>query len=148
MPVNTEAEFEESPFSPDAEQQRLQKNFKDYLIATAISGGKSGYHGSDRIPAEHLFISPGIIEVQSNEEVPDPDTGEHRKSQIVLQRDENDEVVAIEVRCSCGTITLIHLNPNDSDIQEVKKQGVDIDELKGMTELHRQEQKPDGRVFG
>lgn len=89
----------------------LQKNFKDYLVARKISGKLEGIGSDARIPSERIIESGKKVEISDD---PSHIVKGDKKTTIVVQRNEDGEITNIEVLCSCGEKTTIALDFGDT----------------------------------
>ncbi len=91
---------------PLNEEKRRQENFNDFLDLPNIAGAAPGLSDSKRIPKEKLNERHSKIRIAD-----DPKLHRHNdeRSTVIVNRNENDEIVSIEVLCSCGEKTVIKL---------------------------------------
>lgn len=101
-------------FSWEAEDERLQKGFKDFLIVPEIGGSQHSYDSNRRIPAEHTTDSGQVVEIARDDSVDVP--VQHDHNNILVHRNHDNEITHIEIVCTCGRKTLIRLESDDEHI--------------------------------
>ena len=127
-------------------EKRLQDNFKDYLLARKISGKKSFSQYKSRIPAELLSDLGDTVQIED-----DPIFVEHSiedSSTVIINRDDNDEVVSIDVICSCGrktTIEFDYLNSSKLDVEKEKKDSLHDYEIENKEKESKQTEDPNNQ---
>ena len=92
-------------FSREAEEERLQQHFRDFLIAPEIAGSSRTFSTSRRIPAERITDSGDVVEV--SQEVHEEEG--HGESTVLVHRNDFNEITCIEIVCACGRNTMIRL---------------------------------------
>lgn len=107
--MNSPDEFED--FSREAEEQRLQKSFKDFLIVPEIGGAQHTYHSNRRIPAEKAIDSGQIVEIAKDSAL---DDSRNDQNSVLVHRNTSNEITHIEIACTCGRKTVIRLE-SDSE---------------------------------
>lgn len=92
-------------FSTLREQERLQKNFKDYLVVGEIAGTLKGVPKGRLVQAESVLDAGGFIELQEpNEE----GLSEHT-TQAIIHKNALGQIESVEILCSCGQKTRVIL---------------------------------------
>lgn len=103
---NFHFEYEADDFTE--EEERLQDGFKDFLVARKISGREHGFADANRIPVDKLVQKGEIVEINDDPRI--EDEAKHNASTVVVHRNEDGEIVYLDVICSCGRNTLIKLD--------------------------------------
>ena len=121
MLASKKIDYEIAEFSRDHEDARLQDSFADFMRLNAITGRSVAPSQSSILSAEFVVDNKQKIEVLKDETVrPDVD---NTPLTILAHRDENDDLRALEVICSCGKHATIAL-----DYEEPKSALSDEDE--------------------
>lgn len=110
--------YDFSEFSADAEHDRLQKDFQDFLVAKHISG-------KSLVPDGHVIQSDRTVDTGEKVEIGTLDSLDTRKpnitddsehaEQVVVRRDDDGNIESIELHCSCGKITRVQFVEDDSE---------------------------------
>lgn len=110
--------YDFSEFSADAEHDRLQKDFQDFLVAKHISG-------KSQVPDGHVIQSERTVDTGEKVEIGTLDSLDTSKpgitderghaEQVVVRRDDQGNIESIELHCSCGKITRVQFVEEDSD---------------------------------
>lgn len=100
-------EFDKNP-NPTPEDDRKKQSFKDFLILRKITGKRTGLPHTHRIPKE--MLKEQISEVQVEDEPESDLTADTRPSTVLIERNANNEIVSVEVLCTCGKRTKIKLD--------------------------------------
>lgn len=100
-------------FSREAEEQRLQKSFKDFLIVPEIGGSQHTYNSNRRIPAEKTVDSGQVVEIAKDSAL---DDSPHDQNSVLVHRNTNNEITHIEIACTCGRKTIIRLESDNEHI--------------------------------
>lgn len=90
-------EFVPEDFTPDREVERKEAAFKDFLILKRISGDLKRMHKSDLIPRDIVQESGETVII----EIP-PEEQEHQNTTLLIHRNDNDDIIRIELVCSCS----------------------------------------------
>lgn len=90
-------EFVPEDFTPDKEIERKEAAFKDFLILKRISGDLKRKHKSDLIPRDIVQESGETVII----EIP-PEEQDHENTTLLIHRNDNDDIVKIELVCSCS----------------------------------------------
>jgi|GEM_PF-3146516 len=90
-------EFVPEDFTPDKEVERKEAAFKDFLILKRISGDLKRKHKTDLIPRDIVQESGETVII----EIP-PEEQEHQNTSLMIHRNEHDDIVKIELVCSCS----------------------------------------------
>ncbi|MBL8004631.1 MAG: hypothetical protein JNL36_06015 [Candidatus Kapabacteria bacterium] len=95
--MNTIKEFVPEDFTPDKEVERKEAAFKDFLVLKRISGELQRKHKTDLIPRDIVQESGETVII----EIP-PEEQEHQNTTLMIHRNDNDDIVRIELVCSCS----------------------------------------------
>ncbi len=123
--------YDFSEFSSDAEHDRLQKDFKDFLVAKHISGKAQVPDGhvisSDRTQDTGQKVEIGTIDSLDNSKTAGITDKQEHAEQVIVRRDEEDNIESIELHCSCGKITKIEFveDPNEESSSTLKAHKAD-----------------------
>lgn len=90
-------EFVPEDFTPDKEVERKEAAFKDFLVLKRISGDLKRKHKTDLIPRDIVQESGETVII----EIP-PEEQEHQNTTLLIHRNDNDDIVRIELVCSCS----------------------------------------------
>ena len=109
-------DYFENQFSSEnedkADEEILQKNFRDFLVVKKITGRFEGIGSDSRIPGERIIDSGKSIELSDD---PNHEVKSDKKTTIAVHRNENGDISFIEVICSCGEKTTIALDFGEND---------------------------------
>lgn len=108
----------------------LQKNFRDYLVARKISGKLEGIGSDSRIPAERINDSAVKVEIRDD---PGHEVKDNKKTTIVVLRNDDGEITGIEVLCSCGEKTTLSIAFGEDET--VESEDVDLMEQDGIPDV-------------
>lgn len=96
------------------EDARLKAGFKDYLNAPRISGIQYGYSDTNKIPHDKINRTDKSVQIKDIQDVEldDHDSSLLRGhySTIILNKNEEDEIVGIDVICNCGNRTRLEFD--------------------------------------
>lgn len=111
---NVAENFREEEYEhPDAKFAKyVRKNFADYLSLPVISGSAKKKYSDKYIPKEFVENTSKHVEIADLDASTSHGT---KKTSILINRDETDEIESIEVLCKCGERTLIKFDFDDSD---------------------------------
>lgn len=108
-------DYEIAQFSREVEEQRLVREFADYLNVGEISGTTRGVPKGSVIEAEFVHHSDTKVEVVRDSILQEQDS--HSPITVLLHKDERADIRSIEVICSCGKRAVINLE-YDGDADE------------------------------
>ena len=92
---------------PVSDEDRLQNNFKDFLIARKISGNLSGITHHCYIPSDRIKKSDSKVEIADEE---GHDDTSKVAPQAVFHRNAENVIESIEIFCTCGEKILLKLD--------------------------------------
>lgn len=116
--MNTIKEFVPEDFTPDKEVERKEAAFKDFLVLKRISGELQRKHKTDLIPKDIVQVSGETVII----EIP-PEEQEHQNTTLMIHRNDNNEIIKIELVCSCSKKHVIKFlyeeeKENNSDLTD------------------------------
>lgn len=127
-------DYEIAQFSREYEEQRLVREFADYLNVGEISGTLRGVPKGSIINAE--YVIPGNAKVEVLKEDGLDDGHDHQPITVMLHRDDYGDVRSIEVVCSCGKKAQVYLEyEDDAERTASRKDTFNFTEDDGFTEF-------------
>jgi hypothetical protein len=106
--------FDPDEFSREQEELRKKQGFKDFLIASEISGKTTGVPHSKYIPSEFIVNSGNIVEISQDAlEEAESETHSPKPATVIVRKNPEGEIISIIVECSCGEKTTIMLETGE-----------------------------------
>ena len=100
------------------EDARLQAGFRDYLNAPRISGIHYGFSDTNKIPHDKVNRTDKSVQIK---DIQDAQLDDHNTSHfhghystVILNKNEDDEIVGIDVICNCGNRTRLEFDYDGS----------------------------------
>lgn len=92
----------------NSDEEFKEQHFKDFLVLPKISGKTKISSDSSRIPKQHVIDSKETIEISDDPKI----SKEQSKDTptVIINRNELNEIINIEVLCSCGERTIINFD--------------------------------------
>ena len=110
---------EEEYISPQDELfNQRKKNFVDYVSANVISGNKVRRYSDTYIPEE--FTAEVDTKKMEIVDLASLSGKEVKKTSVLINRDENNEIDSLEVLCKCGERTLIKFDFEEDEQEEAR----------------------------
>lgn len=121
-------EFVPEDFTPDKEVERKEAAFKDFLILKRISGELKRKHKTDLIPRDIVQESGETVII----EIP-PEEQEHQNTTLLIHRNDEGDIVRIELVCSCSkkhVIKFLYEEASENNsVETVEKSDSETEEI-------------------
>ncbi len=112
-------DFENQLVNPDAEE-----NFEDFLDLPVITGNYKGFNRANRISSDKIINSSNSINLV-DVDFTDSNSPKHHKddfSTIIINKDQENNVIGIDVICRCGNKTRVNFTFDEKE-NEIKVEG-------------------------
>lgn len=126
--------FVPEEFTRTAEEERMKREFQDYLILKELAGNNRGVPTGARVASSLVNTTSTVVEIATPEFHEEHDSG---SSTVVLHKNEHGEITQIEILCSCGKKNVVHLEYTDNELSESHDEAL----------THKAEYEPDAELI-